>query len=129
MLTGNSRIQLQQTRIFFDTTARRQNRLPGDNPDVDFNGLNRMGDERTGTVSASIPASRPIIGSASRRRRQPFTRWYANWSELRTQGRRLARFLGSTHAVTDGTLTRRQPDLIRVTINNSQHRGVAGGRS
>lgn len=42
--TGNLESNFNKFDLFIDCNAGGQNRLRGDNPDVDFNGLNRMGD-------------------------------------------------------------------------------------
>jgi hypothetical protein len=47
-LTGNLESNFNKLDLFFDCQAGGQNRLRGDNPDVDFNGLNRMGDDGSG---------------------------------------------------------------------------------
>src|SRR6185295_9527404 len=43
-LSGNLESNFNKLDIFFDTVPGGQNRLRGDNADVDFNGLNRMSD-------------------------------------------------------------------------------------
>jgi hypothetical protein len=43
LLTGNLETNFNKLEIFFDVREGGQNQLRGDNPDVDFNGLNRMG--------------------------------------------------------------------------------------
>jgi len=43
MLTGNLQTNFNKLDIFIDCLPGGQNMLSGDNPDVDFNGLNRMG--------------------------------------------------------------------------------------
>jgi hypothetical protein len=43
MLTGNMEANFNKLDIFIDSVGGGQNELRGDNPDVDFNGLNRMG--------------------------------------------------------------------------------------
>ena len=47
-LTGNLETSFNKLEIFFDVRPGGQNQLRGDNPDVDFNGLNRMGDDGSG---------------------------------------------------------------------------------
>ncbi|MEO0484022.1 MAG: GC-type dockerin domain-anchored protein, partial [Planctomycetota bacterium] len=42
-LSGNLEANFNKLELFFDTVAGGQNQLRGDNPNVDFNGLNRMG--------------------------------------------------------------------------------------
>lgn len=45
---GNLETNFNKLDIFIDSQAGGQNKLRGDNPDVDFNGLNRMGDDGSG---------------------------------------------------------------------------------
>jgi len=47
-LGGNLQSNFNKLEIFFDTGAGGQNQLRGDNRDLDFNGLNRMGDDGSG---------------------------------------------------------------------------------
>jgi hypothetical protein len=44
-LAGNLESNFNKLEVFFDTETGGQNKLRGDNPDIDFNGLNRMGDD------------------------------------------------------------------------------------
>ncbi len=46
--SGNLETNFNKVDIFIDSVAGGQNKLRGDNPDVDFNGLNRMGDDGSG---------------------------------------------------------------------------------
>lgn len=48
LLAGNLESNFNKLEIFIDAVPGGQNRLRGDNLDVDFNGLNRMGDNGTG---------------------------------------------------------------------------------
>jgi len=48
MLTGNLETNFNKLDIFIDSVAGGQNKLTGTNPDIDFNGLNRMGDDGSG---------------------------------------------------------------------------------
>lgn len=48
MLTGNLQTNFNKLDLFIDAIPGGQNRLFGNNPDVDFNGLNRMGDDGSG---------------------------------------------------------------------------------
>ncbi len=48
MLTGNLQTNFNKLDIFIDSAAGGQNKLTGTNPDIDFNGLNRMGDDGSG---------------------------------------------------------------------------------
>ena len=44
-LAGNLESNFNKLEVFFDTETGGQNKLRGDNPDIDYNGLNRMGDD------------------------------------------------------------------------------------
>jgi hypothetical protein len=48
MLTGNLETNFNKIDLFIDAVPGGQNKLQGNNPDVDFNGLNRMGDDGSG---------------------------------------------------------------------------------
>jgi hypothetical protein len=48
MLTGNLETNFNKLDLFIDCLPGGQNQLRGDNPDIDFNGLNRMGDDGSG---------------------------------------------------------------------------------
>jgi hypothetical protein len=125
LLAGNLESNFNKLEIFFDTRPGGQNRLRGDNPDVDFNGLNRMGDDGSGnglTFDADFEADFwiGVTGGGS-----PY-RLYANYAELGGPG--VGLYLGNTGAVSDGVLVDgNNPFGIRVTINNSNTGGVTGG--
>lgn len=124
MLTGNLESNFNKLELFFDTKAGGQNRLRGDNSSVDFNGLNRMGDDGSGnglTFDAGFEADYwiGITGGGS-----PYA-LYANWAELLTAGGGTGDYLGTTGAASSGVLTGgNNPYGIRVTINNSNTGGV-----
>lgn len=124
MLTGNLESNFNKLELFFDTKAGGQNHLRGDNANVDFNGLNRMGDDGSGnglTFDAGFEADYwiGITGGGT-----PYA-LYANWAELLTSGGGDGYYLGTTGAVSNGTLTGgNNPYGIRVTINNSNTGGV-----
>jgi hypothetical protein len=126
-LAGNLESNFNKLEIFFDTVAGGQNRLRGDNSDVDFGGLNRMGDDGSGnglTFDQGFEADYwiGITGGGS-----PYY-LYANWAPLLTSGGGLGYYLGRTGAASDGTLSGgTNPYGIRVTINNSNTGGVNGG--
>ncbi|BCW97078.1 MAG: PEP-CTERM sorting domain-containing protein [Fimbriimonadales bacterium] len=124
MLTGNLESNFNKLEIFFDTVAGGQNRLRGDNPNVDFNGLNRMGDDGSGnglTFDSGFEADYwiGVTGGGG-----PYA-LYANWAQLLTSGGGPGDYLGTTGAASDGTLTGgTNPNNIRITINNSNTAGV-----
>ncbi len=126
-LAGNLESNFNKLEIFFDTVAGGQNRLRGDNSGVDFNGLNRMGDDGSGnglTFDSGFEADYwiGVTGGGS-----PYA-LYANWAQLLTGGGGPGYYLGTTGAASDGTLSGgTNPYGIRVTINNSNTGGVEGG--
>jgi RHS repeat-associated protein len=127
MLTGNLESNFNKLEIFIDSIPGGQNRLRGNNPSVDFNGLNRMGDDGSGnglTFEAVFTADYwiGVTGGDS-----PY-QIYANYAELLTSGGGQGYFLGQTGAASNGTLSGgTNPFGIRATINNSNTAGVTAG--
>ncbi len=125
LLAGNLESNFNKLEIFFDTGPGGQNRLRGDNPDVDFNGLNRMGDDGSGNGLTFDPGFGAdfwigVTGGGS-----PY-RLYANYAELGNPG--VGLYLGNTGAVSDGVLVDgNNPFGIRVTIDNRNIGGVTAG--
>lgn len=130
MLTGNLESNYNKLELFFDTQSGGQNKLRGDNPNVDFDGLNRMGDNGSGNglrfdsgfeADFYMTVTGGDIGGGN-------YGLFANWAQILTDGGGIGRYLGQGGAGTDGTLTGGDnPDGIRVTINNSNVGGVIGG--
>ena len=125
LLAGNLESNFNKLEIFFDTRPGGQNRLRGDNPDVDFGGLNRMGDDGSGNGLTFDPDFEAdfwigVTGGGS-----PY-RLYVNYAELGSPG--VGLYLGNTSAASDGVLVDgNNPFGIRATINNSNVAGVTGG--
>ncbi|GIV21735.1 MAG: hypothetical protein KatS3mg023_3486 [Armatimonadota bacterium] len=125
LLAGNLESNFNKLEIFFDTRPGGQNRLRGDNPDVDFNGLNRMGDDGSGNGLTFDPDFEADFWMGVTGGGSPY-RLYANYAELGSPG--VGLYLGNTGAVSDGVLVDgNNPFGIRVTINNSNVGGVTGG--
>jgi hypothetical protein len=125
LLAGNLESNFNKLEIFFDTRPGGQNRLRGDNPDVDFGGLNRMGDDSSGNGLTFDPGFEADFWVGATGGGAPY-RLYANYAELGSPG--VGLYLGNTGAVSDGTLVDgNNPFGIRVTINNSNTGGVTGG--
>ncbi len=129
-ISGNLESNFNKLEIFFDTRAGGQNRLRGDNPNVDFNGLNRMGDNGTGNgmtfdEGCDVDYYLSATGGGS-----PYT-MYVNYAELASADGSvpgIGRYLGNTGAGSNGVLQGGDnPDHILVTINNSNTAGVTGG--
>ncbi len=127
-LAGNLESNFNKLEIFFDTVAGGQNRLRGDNSNVDFNGLNRMGDDGSGNglrFDSGFEADYwiGVTGGGN-----PY-QLYANYAVLFTSGGGPGYYLGQTGAASNGVLTGGQAGApaIRVTINNSNTGGVEAG--
>ncbi|MCW5940752.1 MAG: PEP-CTERM sorting domain-containing protein [Fimbriimonadaceae bacterium] len=126
LFAGNLESNFNKLEIFLDTRLGGQNRLRGDNPNVDFNGLNRMGDDGSGngmTFDAGFASDYwiGVTGGGA-----PY-QLFANFAETNTSGGGIGRYLGQGADVTNGLLTGGDnPDGIFVTINNSNVAGVTG---
>lgn len=123
-ITGNVESNFNKLDIFFDTIAGGQNKLQGDNPNVDFDGLNRMGDDGSNNglrFDAGFEADYYLAFGGGG---DTYT-LYPNYAEVKPGG--IGRYLGSGGAGTDGTLSGGDnPDGIRLTIDNSNTGGVLG---
>lgn len=127
LIAGNLESNFNKLEIFVDSISGGQNQLRGDNPNVDFDGLNRMGAGMGGPglkFDTGFEADYwlSVTGGGG-----PYT-LYANYAELLTNGGGQGYYLGNTSAVSDGTLAGgNNPNGIKVTINNSNTGGVLGG--
>lgn len=121
-LGGNLESNFNKLDIFFDSKAGGQNRLLGTNPDVSFNGLNRMGDSGFGDGLTFDPGFEANYYLTVTGGNSPYE-LYASFAQLQVGG--IGRYLGMGGAQTDGTLTGGDnPDGILVTIDNSNTGGV-----
>ncbi len=147
-IAGNLESNSNQLEIFFDTVAGGQNQLRGDNPDVDFNGLNRMGDNLgtpeieglmfdeygTGPERAPFEADYYLTMACSRPGSTLPVELYVNYAEVPTLGGGLGYYLGEGRManLTNNGLLNRDPngnnviDLL-ATVDNTNVGGVAGG--
>lgn len=93
LLTGNLESNFNKLEVFIDSVAGGQKQLRGDNPDVDFNGLNRMGDDGNGRglnfddgffadhyITATVGGGNPDV--------------FANYAQILTGGGGVGMFLG-----------------------------------
>ncbi|MGH7131154.1 MAG: hypothetical protein ACREJO_04325 [Phycisphaerales bacterium] len=95
---GNLESNFNKLEIFFDTGVAGQNRLRGDNADVDFNGLNRMGDSGTGnglTFDAGFQASLYFTTTCGG---SPFA-MFASYAQLLPGGGGPGGYLGTTNGL------------------------------
>jgi hypothetical protein len=120
-LTGNLETNFNKIEIFIDSVAGGQNRLRGDNPNVDFNGLNRMGDDGSGnglTFDAGfgadyyITATNGDIGGGT-------YQLFSNYAELTVGGAGI--FLGGASHTPAQIIG---PNGIVLSMNNSNTLGV-----
>jgi hypothetical protein len=117
---ANLESNFNKIELFFHTGAAGQNTLRNDNPNVDFNGLNRMAGL---TFDSPFSATRWFAMSGGG------TDLFANYSEVLPGGGGTGGYLGqTTYGTGGGTLTGgSNPFGIRTTINNSNVAGVSGG--
>jgi hypothetical protein len=121
--SGNLESNFNKLEIFIDCKSGGQNRLRGDNLDVDFNGLNRMGDDGSGnglTFDKGFEADFWVGVTCGG---DPFT-LYVNCAELLTDGGSGAGgYQGSTGALVPLV----SGNGLEVAIDNSNALGVIGG--
>jgi hypothetical protein len=129
-LSGNLQSNYNKLELFFDTKAGGQAKLRGNNPNVDFNGLNRMGDDGSNNglrFDAGFEADYWVSvtnGDAGGGTHKLFV----NYAELLTAGGGAGYYVGEgvaggTGALSGGT----NPFGMRVSINNSNTGGVNDG--
>lgn len=131
LFTGNLESNFNKFEFFIDTdinsNTNGQNRLLGNNADVDFNGLNRMGDNGTGnglTFDDGFAADYYFtvgIGDSG-----GTTTAFLNYATLPTAGAGTGGFLGSTTQGAGGVLTGGTDQGVLFGFNNSNVGGVDG---
>ncbi|MDX2147117.1 MAG: hypothetical protein SFZ23_06300 [Planctomycetota bacterium] len=121
MLTGNLQSNFNKLEIFIDSKAGGQNQLRGDNPNVDFNGLNRMAGLR---FDAGFEADYWISSTGGDTGGGNFG-YFVNYSELLTAGGGSGGFVGGNNG--SGALTGGSGLGIASAINNSNTLGVGPG--
>lgn len=121
LIAGNLESNFNKLELFFDTKSGGQQILLNTNPDVDFNGLNRM----AGLIFDNGFEPDYWVGITGGG--DPYT-MYSNYAELLTDGGGQGYYMGYSSAVSDGTLQgANNPYGYRVTIDNSNIGGVDGG--
>jgi hypothetical protein len=129
LIAGNLESNFNNLVVFIDSRAGGQNRLRGDNPDINFNGLNRMGDDGSGnglmfddsfTADYCFLVANGTPGGGA-------WRTFANFAELRADGRGFGAFLG-TGGAGEETLDNSEYG-VKIGLNNSNTAGVGGGSS
>ena len=122
-LGGNLESNFNKLEVFLDYVSGGQNKLRGDNPDVDFNGLNRLGDDGTGnglTFDRGFEADFYFTMTCGG---GPFST-YANTSQVLTGGGGFGEYIGSGGA---GASYLNGSNGTLVGIDNSNTAGVSGG--
>lgn len=119
--TGNLESNFNKFELFIDSKSGGQGILRSDNPDVDFNGLNRMSGM---TFDAGFEPDYWVSATGGG---SPYS-LFTNFAELLTAGGGMGGYMGSTSAGSDGSLAGGAVvNGIKMTINNSNVGGVGGG--
>jgi len=124
MLPGNLESSFNKIDIFIDARDGGQNRLRSDNPDVDFDGLNRMGDDGTGnglTFDVGFDADMWVSMTCG----GDVFATYANYAELPTEGAGFGEYVGSGSAGAKGVII--GTTGIELALDNSNTGGVGYG--
>ncbi len=125
MLTGNLESNFNKLEVFIDSSAGGQNQLRGDNANIDFNGLNRMGNDGSGNGMRFDSGFSPdhyltATGGFDGTGYQLF----ANYAELLSGGGGAGSFIGGSGT---GNTVLSGSNGINIAINNSNTAGVTGG--
>ena len=122
-VAGNLESNFNKFELFFDTESGGQNKLRGDNVDIDFNGLNRMGDDGSDNGMRFDTGFDADYYFGCTNGGDPTT-IYANFASLNFG---YGDYLGSTFPGSDGTLEGGSNGYgIFCTIDNSNIEGVPG---
>ncbi|MGA1223713.1 MAG: hypothetical protein ACO31E_03995 [Phycisphaerales bacterium] len=128
MVAGNLESNFNKLEIFVDGVDGGQNQIRGDNPDVDFNGINRMGDDlATPKVVEGLTfdlAFSPDLWVSLTCGGDPFA-VYMNQAELLTLGGGAGGYLGTGGAGATGATVFKSG--FGFGIDNSNIAGVIGG--
>jgi len=124
VIAGNLESNYNKMEVFVDCKPGGQNRLLGNNVDVDFNGLNRMGESPAGAGNGLTfdQGVEPDFWFGATCGGSPWA-MYLNWAELPTAGAGVGGYLGTagSGAAVVGA------NGVEAAINNSNAAGVAGG--
>jgi len=122
-VTGNLEANFNKLELFIDSIDGGQNRLRGDNPDIDFNGLNRMGDDGSGNGLTFDDLIAPdfFVTFTGGDTGGGVYQTFANYAQLLTAGGGDGFFLGDGAA---GTSVLVGSNGIQIAIDNSNTAGV-----
>ena len=124
MLTGNLESNFNKVDIFIDARSGGQNTLRSDNADVDFDGLNRMGDDGTGnglTFDAGFDADMWVSMTCGG---EVFAT-YATYAELPTEGAGFGMYIGTGTSGGGGAIYGKTGMIL--ALDNSNTGGVGFG--
>lgn len=124
MLTGNLESTFNKIDVFIDARDGGQHTLRNDNPDVDFDGLNRMGDDGSGnglTFDEGFDADMWVSMTCGG---DTFAT-YANYAELHTEGAGFGEFIGQGSSGAKGVII--GATGIELALDNSNVGGVGYG--
>ncbi|MBC8201425.1 MAG: hypothetical protein H8E86_05200 [Planctomycetes bacterium] len=124
MLTGNLESVFNKIDIFVDARDGGQHTLRNDNPEVDFDGLNRMGDDGSGnglTFDAGFEADMWLSMTCG----GDVFATYANYAELPTTGAGFGQFVGQGTSGADGVIYGKTG--LMFALDNSNVDGVGFG--
>lgn len=124
LLTGNIASNFTRLELFIDSQPGGQNRLRGDNANVDGNALNRLGDDGSGNGLRFDATFDPDHWFGLSGGGQPY-RLNVYSAALLTSGGGAGGFLGASVAAGDGNLVGgTNPFRVRATIDNRNVLGV-----
>ncbi|MFM7052562.1 MAG: hypothetical protein ACKOYN_10585, partial [Planctomycetota bacterium] len=127
VVAGNLESNFNKLEVFIDGVKGGQNKLRGNNPDVDFNGINRMGDDGSGNGLTFDAGFAPDLWVSATCGGGPFA-FYMNYCELRTKGAGFGTYLGTGGAGAAGAAEFTQTaGVFGLGIDNSNIAGVPGG--
>jgi hypothetical protein len=129
VLAGNLETNFNKFELFIDCAAGGQNVVRNNNPDVDYNGLNRMGTD----AASNAPGLRFDAGFESdfyvtcTMGGTPVT-VYSNYAQMLTEGGGTGNYIGSNaaDAATQATLIDDPVSGIQLSVDNSNVAGVDG---
>ena len=133
MLAGNLEANFNKLDIFIDAREGGQNTLRNDNPDVNYDGLNRMGPDPDDPTSVGLTFEEgfepdlfvTIGGGLIKGKEGEEYVFYADAAELRSEGGGNGTYLGSGGAGPDGVLE--GSNGITIAVDNSNIGGVSWG--
>ena len=104
MLPGNLESTFNKIDIFIDARSGGQHTLRSDNPDIDFDGLNRMGDDGSGKNGLTFDTGFEADMWVSMTCGGDVFATYANYAELHTTGAGFGEYIGAGSSGSAGVI-------------------------